>query len=143
MDIQSWEQTRNNPKVKTPDIHTIWILSCQNQFFCSADPFPETCLTVVCTSARAGPPAVPCVGAVRSLCFPSLLFCSWIFPNTPPTYGLQSPTEENSVMNVVNLKLIIFSKVNNGKTDYQARALLRTQYYRDLMLPLTKQCYNN
>lgn len=46
-------------------------------------------------------------------------------------------------MNVVNLKLIIVSKFNNGKTDYQQTALLRAQLYRDLMFPLTKQCYSN
>lgn len=72
-----------------------------------------------------------------------VFFCSWIFPNLPPTFRLQPQTEENLAMNVVNLKLIIFSKDNNGKTDYPERALLRTQYYRDPMFPLTKQCHNN
>lgn len=74
---------------------------------------------------------------------PKCVLYSWIFPNPPLASGLWPQTKENSVMNVVNLKPIIVSKVNNGKTDYQQITLLRTQFWRDPVFPLTKQCHRN
>lgn len=109
------------------------------KIFCSAALFLEVCIEIMC----AAPPGGPSRSTVCSLCFQSVFLCSWIFPNPSSASGLWPQTEENSVMNAVNLKLIIVSKVNNGKTDYQQTALLRTQLYRDLMFPLTKQCHSD
>lgn len=110
VDIQSQNQNRNSPKVRNPEIHTVWILGHQNQLFYSAHPFPQTHVMVMCITTSGRPPAVPYVGAVCcSLCFPGMFLCSWIFPNRPSVYRLWPQTEENSVMTVVNLKLPIFS----------------------------------
>lgn len=111
--------------------------------FCPADPFLEVCTEIVLVAARWGFPR----SSLHRCCMFSLLqksvLCPWIFPNLPLASGLWPQTKENSVMNVVNLKPIIVSKVNNGKTDYQQITLLRTQFWRDLVFPLTKQCHRN